>query len=244
MLFVINIFYAMSPQPNGWLWQVTIFQPNHIATLVILALYVWLVYISIVCQQILRYQSISRDHFLYAPWQWEMVLHCNTISHWLGAYTNNHWISLRNFDLLLDFSQTVLFFVLFCFVLFSPQLLFLLIMTQQNLSDWLCDLMAFLWSKYPYHWSQICDSDHCCSECCPGHCPEDPFPSGMTRKSSLWSLCDPAMYQGCISVHGAGLTRMSISYHGLECSGEVRVISLGTWSSSSGFLMVFCVYVW
>ena len=28
-----------------------------------------------------------RDHFVYAPSQWEMTLHCNVISHWLGAYT-------------------------------------------------------------------------------------------------------------------------------------------------------------
>ena len=27
-----------------------------------------------------------RDHSLYAPSQWEMTLHCNVISHWLGAY--------------------------------------------------------------------------------------------------------------------------------------------------------------
>ena len=29
----------------------------------------------------------SRDHSVYAPSQWEMALHCNAISHWLGAYT-------------------------------------------------------------------------------------------------------------------------------------------------------------
>ena len=28
---------------------------------------------------------LSRDHFVYAPSQWEMALHCNTISHSLGA---------------------------------------------------------------------------------------------------------------------------------------------------------------
>ena len=30
---------------------------------------------------------ICRDHFVYAPYQWEMALHFNTVSHWLGAYT-------------------------------------------------------------------------------------------------------------------------------------------------------------
>ena len=27
-----------------------------------------------------------RDHFMNAPSQWEMTLHCNVISHWLCAY--------------------------------------------------------------------------------------------------------------------------------------------------------------
>ena len=30
---------------------------------------------------------MRRNHFMYAPSQWEMMLHCNVISHWLGAYT-------------------------------------------------------------------------------------------------------------------------------------------------------------
>ena len=30
---------------------------------------------------------VHRDHFVYAPSQWEMTLPCNVISHWLGAYT-------------------------------------------------------------------------------------------------------------------------------------------------------------
>ena len=29
----------------------------------------------------------GRDHFVYVPSQWEMALHCNAISHWVGAYT-------------------------------------------------------------------------------------------------------------------------------------------------------------
>ena len=28
-----------------------------------------------------------KDHFVYAPSQWEMALLCNAISHWLGTYT-------------------------------------------------------------------------------------------------------------------------------------------------------------
>ena len=31
--------------------------------------------------------TTCRDHFVNAPSQWETTLHCNIISHWLGAYT-------------------------------------------------------------------------------------------------------------------------------------------------------------
>ena len=31
--------------------------------------------------------KIFRDPFMYAPSQWEMTLHCNVISHWLGIST-------------------------------------------------------------------------------------------------------------------------------------------------------------
>ena len=34
-----------------------------------------------------QYYIIFRDHFVYAPNQWETTLHCNVVSHWLGAYT-------------------------------------------------------------------------------------------------------------------------------------------------------------
>ena len=37
----------------------------------------------------------SFDHSVYAPGQWEIALHCNTVSHWLGAYTK--W-SLNHID--------------------------------------------------------------------------------------------------------------------------------------------------
>ena len=30
---------------------------------------------------------ISRDHFVYAPSQWETTLQCNVVSHWLGTCT-------------------------------------------------------------------------------------------------------------------------------------------------------------
>ena len=41
---------------------------------------------------------MCRDHSVYPPSQWEMALHCNTVSHWLGAYTewSLHVISHAN----------------------------------------------------------------------------------------------------------------------------------------------------
>ena len=30
---------------------------------------------------------LFRNHFMYVPSQWETPLHCNVVSHWLGAYT-------------------------------------------------------------------------------------------------------------------------------------------------------------
>ena len=30
--------------------------------------------------------ALFRDNFLYAPSQWKTTLHCNVVSHWLGAY--------------------------------------------------------------------------------------------------------------------------------------------------------------
>ena len=31
--------------------------------------------------------TTGRDHFVYVPNQWEMMLHCNIISNWLGTFT-------------------------------------------------------------------------------------------------------------------------------------------------------------
>ena len=33
-----------------------------------------------------RPQWVNRDHFVYAPSQWETTLQCNVVSHWLGAF--------------------------------------------------------------------------------------------------------------------------------------------------------------
>ena len=33
------------------------------------------------------YTMVCRDHFAYVPSQWETVLQCNAVFHWLSAYT-------------------------------------------------------------------------------------------------------------------------------------------------------------
>ena len=38
-------------------------------------------------QRLTKLYTYFWDHSVYAPSQWEMVLQCNAISHWLGAYT-------------------------------------------------------------------------------------------------------------------------------------------------------------
>ena len=55
-----------------------------------------------------------KDHFMKVPSQWEMALHCNVISHWLGEYTKgsllltntSHCVDRQDFwKLLLIFSS-------------------------------------------------------------------------------------------------------------------------------------------
>ena len=51
----------------------------------------WLAVIE--CVKAHHYDSLQHihhsymDHFVYMPSQWEMMLHCNVVSHWLGACT-------------------------------------------------------------------------------------------------------------------------------------------------------------
>ena len=49
--------------------------------------------------------GITRDHFVYVPSQWEMMLQCNVLSHWLGPYTKwflyNHNKTKHNKDVCL-----------------------------------------------------------------------------------------------------------------------------------------------
>ena len=45
-------------------------------------------YIRIVSEKLLvKWASGLRDHFVYAPYQWETTLQYNIVSHWLGPYT-------------------------------------------------------------------------------------------------------------------------------------------------------------
>ena len=48
--------------------------------------------------------TISRDQSRYAPSRWETSLHCNDISHWLGAYLLVDW-SLHQLKMLISISN-------------------------------------------------------------------------------------------------------------------------------------------
>ena len=39
-----------------------------------------------------RTQQVIMYRFVYASSQWDTTLHCNVVSHWLGAYTN--WVAV------------------------------------------------------------------------------------------------------------------------------------------------------
>ena len=60
------------------------------------------IHISCLCQfvsctslQNFTHQLHPRDHSVYASIQWEMALHSNAVSHWLGAYTE--WSLATNY---------------------------------------------------------------------------------------------------------------------------------------------------
>ena len=38
--------------------------------------------------------ALNRDRFVYAPSQWNMMLHCNIVLHWLGAFAKRSQIKL------------------------------------------------------------------------------------------------------------------------------------------------------
>ena len=46
------------------------------------------------------YVNEISDHFVYAPSQWETTLHCNVVSHWLGANTIGFsvWQATRHYQ--------------------------------------------------------------------------------------------------------------------------------------------------
>ena len=45
------------------------------------------------------FDIIIRDHFMSAPHQWETMLQCNVISHWLGAYTKRSLVLILAYSL-------------------------------------------------------------------------------------------------------------------------------------------------
>ena len=40
----------------------------------------------------------ARDYFVYVPNQWETMIQCNDVSHWLSAYTKRFLLSLNAFS--------------------------------------------------------------------------------------------------------------------------------------------------
>ena len=48
------------------------------------------------CSHVCSIQNDTRDHFVYVTSQWEMTLHCNVISHWLGTCTKWSLVSFCN----------------------------------------------------------------------------------------------------------------------------------------------------
>ena len=43
-------------------------------------------YLQMSCRDLAKMVGYHRDHFVYTSSQWEMMLQCNVVSHWLGAY--------------------------------------------------------------------------------------------------------------------------------------------------------------
>ena len=60
----------------------------------------------------------SRDHFVNASCQWERTLHCNIVSHWLGAYTKWSLCLVLVGQVKIYPVKFVYSLVLLCFVLF------------------------------------------------------------------------------------------------------------------------------
>ena len=71
--------YNVTSSPIGW---------GHLCG-VCCEFYVWLSPTSFCCHCCTVCNILYRDHFMYAPSQWETTLQCNVVSHWLGAYTND-----------------------------------------------------------------------------------------------------------------------------------------------------------
>ena len=55
---------------------------RHIMThICVMVVWIWVMALSSNIDQ----SFMQRDHFVYAPSQWETTLQCNVVSHWLGA---------------------------------------------------------------------------------------------------------------------------------------------------------------
>ena len=51
--------------------------------------HLYYVTLNVLCNEIFYnfIGNLFRDHFVYAPSQWETMLHCNVVSHWQSTYT-------------------------------------------------------------------------------------------------------------------------------------------------------------
>ena len=92
------------------------------AAIVILIIYFWNHSISLLhC----HFKCVSdnhiceyRDHFVNAPSQWETMLYCHVVCHWLGAYTKwSLWIVKA-------FAVGTVFLECFCHLSFFPLYMF------------------------------------------------------------------------------------------------------------------------
>ena len=103
------------------------------------------------CFDIYLLETINRADSRLAPCQWEMLLQCNAISHWLGANLELTWI-LSNLSLMrvkeykLVTNQTIIFILSFPIALIQ--------LGQWNWFYWnRCHWNKFHWNRI--HWSRF-----------------------------------------------------------------------------------------
>ena len=70
--------------------SVEFIKANIVMSIAILSLFIYVPICGIIaCVVSGSRLPIHRDHSVHVPSQWETTLHCNVVSHWLGAYTKS-----------------------------------------------------------------------------------------------------------------------------------------------------------